>query len=319
MNNLLIMNKEEIQNYLKSIVSSAKLPSQTSFEINENCLLIKVSGRGTVANMQTDQSAFEGWAIVLKAAITNIKNVILDWEDPIYISNKERAQQAHYNRFIMRVANFKKAYSWFNVTQHHKEEVDNMQELLNSKSIVINYPKKPCSPLTDKNKKPEAVLERELVKKWSKNCQITDEQLPVGLFNYGYVSKANTLTPRGASQIDLWQLDGTTLRIFELKVKGNESIGIISELMFYICTIKNVVDGLIKYPDLNKVKSERHFKDFANAVKDGKINKIVGYFTASKFHSLIESDKLKNSIKDILNDNTFGIVFEYKDISNLKF
>lgn len=313
------MNKEEIQNYLKYIVSSAKLPSQTSFEINGNCLLIKVSGRGTVANMQTDQSAFEGWAIVLKAAITNIKNVILDWEDPIFIPNKENAQQAHYNRFIMRVANFKKAYSWFNVTQHRKEEIDNMQELLNSKSIVINYPKKPCSPLTDKNKKPEAVLERELVKKWRENCPITDEQLPVGLFNYGSVSKANTLTPRGASQIDLWQLDGTTLRIFELKVKGNESIGIISELMFYICTIKNVVDGLIKYPDLNKVKSERHFKDFANAVKDGKINKIVGYFTASKFHSLIESDELKNSIKGILNDNTFGIVFEYKDISNLKF
>ncbi len=50
--------------------------------------------------MQTDESAFEGWCVVLKAAIPEIKQVILNWEDPIYHIDKETTQKAHYMRFI---------------------------------------------------------------------------------------------------------------------------------------------------------------------------------------------------------------------------
>ena len=169
----------------------------------------------------------------------------------------------------------------------------------------------------DPNKKPEAVLERKLVELWEKTCPVTDEQLPVGLFRNGKVSKENTLTPRGASQIDLWQLDNDTMRIYELKVKGNEAIGIISELMFYVCTIKNIVDGLIKYPDVSNVKSYRHFKDFVNAVTNKDIKSVIGYFTAPRLHPLLESPMLNDTILEILNANSFDIRFEIYNISHL--
>lgn len=309
------MNKESILKHLKNIVHSAMLPSQVSFETNNNCLFIKLSGTGVIANMQTDSSAFEGWAVVLKAALPNIKEVYLDWEDPMFNTTKKNAQKAHYNRFLMRVANFKKAYTWFNIEKPKRRgEVSNMQALLDRKSIVINYPKSPCSAVTNESKKPEAVLERKLVKLWEKDFPITDEQLPVGLFEEK-VSKKTTLTPRGASQIDLWQLNDNIVRIYELKVQGNESIGIISELMFYVCTIKHIIDGYIKYPDISKAKSYRHFENFANAVTNKQIRKVRGYFTAPKFHPLLE--RLENSIKKILNDNTFDISFEFKNISDL--
>ncbi|MDE5573082.1 MAG: hypothetical protein K2I94_04925 [Muribaculaceae bacterium] len=310
------MNKEQIQNTLRTIVHSAKLPKQIDFEISNNCLLMKVSETGVIANMQEDKSAFEGWAIVLKAALPEIEKVVLDWDNPKYNPENENAQKAHYNRFLMRAANFRKGYSWFDIAEERKGAVDTVQNLLDNKILVVNFPKSPCNPDVNKEQKPEAFLERKLVKLWSNSQSIIDEQLPVGLFN-STVCIANTFTPRGASQIDLWQLKGDTMHIYELKVKGNESIGIISELMFYVCTILHIVNGVINYPDLSKEKPFRHFIDFATAVKNKKIHNVVGYFTAPKFHPLIESAQLKNIIKNILNENTFGIRFEYKDISNL--
>ncbi len=217
----------------------------------------------------------------------------------------------------MRVSNFKQAYSWFNIAEDRIPEVNKMQKLLESKTIVVNFPQRDCNPVTDPNKKPEAVLERKLVELWKKTSPVTDEQLPVGLFRNGKVSKENTLTPRGASQIDLWQLDNDTMRIYELKVKGNEAIGIISELMFYVCTIKNIVDGLIKYPDVSNVKSYRHFKDFVNAVTNKDIKSVIGYFTAPRLHPLLESPMLNDTILEILNANSFDIRFEIYNISHL--
>ena len=217
----------------------------------------------------------------------------------------------------MRVSNFKQAYSWFNIEEYRIPEVNEMQKLLESKTIVVNFPQRDCNPVTDPNKKPEAVLERKLVELWKKTSPVTDEQLPMGLFRNGKVSKENTLTPRGASQIDLWQLDNDTMRIYELKVKGNEAIGIISELMFYVCNIKNIVDGLIKYPDVSNVKSYRHFKDFVNAVTNKDIKSVIGYFTAPRLHPLLESPKLKDTILEILNANSFDIRFEIYNISHL--
>jgi hypothetical protein len=310
------MEKDQILEYLKTILPSAKLPDRISFKTADDCLFIKLGGRGVIANMQTDESAFEGWAIVLKSALPCINKVVLDWDSPMFIADKKNAQQAHYNRFLMRVANFKQAYSWFNVSNEWVSEVNKMQELLESNTIVVNFPQKHCSPVTDPDKKQEAVLERKLVELWEKDCPITDEQLPVGLFRNGKVSKENTLTPSGASQIDLWQLDNDTMRIYELKVKGNEAVGIISELMFYVCTIKNIVDGHIKYTDIDRIKSYRHFKDFANAVANKKIKNIIGYFTAPRLHPLLDSPKLKDKIIEILNANDFGIRFEFYNISH---
>lgn len=311
------MNKDQILNLLQNVTHSAKLPSQISFEILEGSLVINVSEKGVIANMQEDSSAFEGWAVVIKAAIPQIKRVVLDWSDPKYTPDKKNAQMAHYNRFLMRAANFRRGYAWFEVTQSRKEEVDKVQSLLDSKTLVVNFPKSSCRPIIDKEKKPEAYLERQLVKLWSNPKSVTDEQLPVGIFKCGVVSKENTLTPRGASQIDLWQLYNNIMHIYELKVKGNESIGIISELMFYVCTIRNIIDGLIYYPDVSKAKDFRHFKEFVSAVNNHDIDKVVGYFTAPKYHPLMEAPQLKDKIKRILNENALGVSFEYKRISNI--
>ena len=150
------MKKEQILYLLQNVIPSAKLPSQIDFEISDNCLLIKVSGRGVVANMQENCSAFEGWAVVIKSAIPEVKRVILDWDEPQYKLEKENAQKAHYNRFLMRTTNFKRGYSWFDVAERRKSDIDIMRELLESKTLVVNFPKNSNRQHVDKNKKPEA-------------------------------------------------------------------------------------------------------------------------------------------------------------------
>lgn len=113
------MNDKQIKEHLKKILPSAKLPTRILFETADDFLYLKLGGRGVVANMQTDESAFEGWAIMLKSALPNIQKVVLDWENPVFNADKKTAQQAHYNRFIMRVSNFKQAYSWFKIGRAH--------------------------------------------------------------------------------------------------------------------------------------------------------------------------------------------------------
>ena len=98
------MDKGQILGILKDIYPSAKLPSNIDVKISGDCLFINLKGKGVIANMQTDESAFEGWCIVLKAALPEIGSVILDWDSPAYIAGKENVQKAHYTRFLMRAA-----------------------------------------------------------------------------------------------------------------------------------------------------------------------------------------------------------------------
>lgn len=303
------MNKSQILKSLRTLVPSAKLPSEIDFNVKGETLYLKINGKGVVKNMQNDSSAFEGWIVTIKAAIQDIASVVLDWEEPRYENN---AQKAHYNRFLMRVAGFKRGYSWFDVAQKRRSEVDDMAKLVDGRTLVVNYPKQECGKVSNPERNTEAVLERELVERWSRDGIIVDEQLPVGLFRNGKVAEANALTPRHASKIDLWMLDNDTIRIYELKARGNESVGIVSELMFYICTVKYMADGSIAYPDITEAKDHRHFKELADAIADKRIKHIIGYFTAPGFHPLIETKN--RSILEILNDNRLGIGFDFKYI-----
>lgn len=63
----------------------------------------------------------------------------------------------------MRAANFRRAYLWFKVADNRKDEVDEIQSMILSEGMVVNYPKKECGAVSDNEKKPEAVLERKLV------------------------------------------------------------------------------------------------------------------------------------------------------------
>lgn len=306
------ITKDSILKRLKRVYPGAGLPSEIDFRIKDNALFLNISGKGVLENMQCDGAAFESWAICIKAAIPEISNVVMSWNEPKYskTTETERRQRRHYSRFLMRVVSFLASYSWFSILSEHNEEVNRVKVLLESRCLLMNYPKSESKAVVDENKKSEAFLERQLVKNLRENVPLTDHQLPVGLF-VDDIKTVNTFTPRGASQIDIWQVEDVTLRVFELKVLGNEKVGIISELMFYANTMYYMKEGIITYPEsIVKAKNYRCIRDIHKLIEEGLIHKIEAVFMVSKLHPLFEA--IEKAIIEILNDNRFLIRYSVK-------
>lgn len=317
------MEKQGILKKLREVTknNSIKFPSQIDFSLNNDTLNIHVFGNGVRDNMQTNGSAFEGWAICIISYL-NVKKVILSWEKPQYsINEEEKNRQAkHYNRFIIRAFFFSKYYNWFYIDKSNITEVDFF--LKNYSNLFVNYPKSDSKKDVSENgkiNKGEAKLERILVDKMRLTQPITDHQLPVGIF-INEVKKGNCFTPRGASQIDIWQLEleKNILRIFELKDKKNNEVGIISELLFYANIMNELINERIRYPQsIEKAKDIRHIKSLYEAIKNKSITKVEAVFLTYSLHPLI-SENLEAILK-IINkgSNAGGIYFDYKKVEDI--
>ena len=297
------MDKNYIKERLQEKNRRIRLPKAIEFKLDGGELRLTVSGKGVVANMQDNGSAFEGWAICIKSRMKEVEKVVVGWEQPNYSQDlkEKNRQEKHYNRFRLRAAFFEENYSWAAIAEENKKEVEDVK--LKSSSLAVNYPSTEASPTAQND---EAKLERELIEN-NKNMR---HQLPAGLFTDEVLTE-NTFTPRGASQIDIWELEGNVLKIYELKRKGNDAVGIISELMYYANVMRLLVEGTINYPESlkNKKKDYRGEKALYKAVTEKEIRQIDALFLASDFHPLIGGN-LEN-ILNIMNQSKANLKMRY--------
>ena len=316
------MDKKQILENIKRVTrnDSIKFPSQIHFSINDSTLTMHINGKGVRDNMQTNGAAFEGWAICIKSCMPEVNNVLLSWDLPEYSTNvKEKNRQAkHYNRFLWRVSFFERYFDWFSIRETHLQVISSFME--EHSNLFINYPKTKSKEKVTENgqiNKGEAKLERLLVKELRKSIPLTDHQLPVGLFD-NEVKIEYTCTPRGASQIDLWQFEKETLRIFELKDEDNNEVGIISELMFYANVMNELVKGEIHYPQsIVSAKDIRNIKALYNAILNKCIKRVEAVFLVYKFHPLISTklDSVLALINKGMNDN--GVFFKINFVQEI--
>lgn len=291
------MEQSEILQQIHKITGKENIqfPSQIKFSVKGKSLIMHVKGNGVRDNMQTDGSAFEGWAICILACFPDeIDNLVLGWDKPFYSANKEERnkQEKHYNRFLLRALLFEEVFNWVTIDKGNQEEIKKVKSIL--PTLLINYPKSESKKKvaeSDKVNKGEAKLERQLVEIMKDTIKITDHQLPVGLFEKE-VSKVTTFTPRGASQIDIWQMKGETIKIYELKDEDNHRVGIISELMFYASTLRLLIQGIIKYPNSvsKEKKNYRHIQELYFAIESHKLTHVEAYFLIYNFHPFIEKN-----------------------------
>ena len=199
------------------------LPKYISFNIQEDKKLLlnieeqkgifageEIALNATCKNMQTDNAAFEGWAVCLKSWLPEvIESVELRWDVP-----KERNE--HYNRFC---------YPSFNQC-----EIDKFQEHLNN--LQNNCGNKiPEKKFKHGGKVGENAVEYDMVH---------EQYFPQLLCNHYNIPKIYHQLPVGVKQdgisffagskaaIDLWGMNENELTIIELKYE-NEMVGIISE------------------------------------------------------------------------------------------
>lgn len=292
------MKKEQILEKLQAKNKNLRLPSGMGFSIEDKTLTITMKEKGMIANMQTDASAFEGWAICLKAWLPElIDNVNIEREKPIDSFDQ------HYQRLLYRLDKFTTIYSWAHTTSF-KEEIDDFRK--KNGNVLINVPK---SKVSKSAAHCEAQLERTFCQENKDNFDVIDQQLPVRLFN-DEIKEDNAITPK--SYLDIWSIKDTLLRIFELKLPTNTEIGIISELMFYVNVMTDVINGKIIIPFSSEDKSYRSFKQLFEFQKNKKCKKIEGVFLADNLHSGI-----KNKLEDVLHiinggDFCFNIEYLYE-------
>ena len=86
-----------------------KIPSGIHLFLSGNNVKMKLSNTAVCSNMQQNDGAFDGWAMVLKRW-GGFENVIISWDKP------EVIESGHYQRFLFRVKHFSEDFeSWFSI------------------------------------------------------------------------------------------------------------------------------------------------------------------------------------------------------------
>jgi len=265
-----------------------KIPSGINLSIDDNSIKMKLSVKAVCSNMQTNNGAFEGWALVIKRW-GKYEKVIISWDKPDLIDN------GHYQRFLFRLKHFSQDFdSWFSIDKECEMLLDDLK-IKNTTTYFLNMPNKRGDKVLSN---PEAILEdlfvngnlRESLMNIS-NAETVFRQLPVGVFE-NKVSKKTSIFTRGKSAIDIWGVSNSNeLLVFELKADNNEMVGIISELYFYVCVLQKVRKLIFKHENCHI--ENKHLLRIAET------KSIKAYFLAPILHPLIDREILR-----LLNEET---------------
>ena len=293
---------------------SIALPQYISFTIQENtkklCLYIEeqkgiLSGKevienATCNNMQTDNAAFEGWAVCLKAWLPNaISTVELKWDEP-----SDGNSNPHYRRFCYRVVKMLDAYEWFSINETNKNGIESfiheLKGLQNNCGNSIPVKKfKHGGGVGENAVEYDMVHEQNFPQKMCEKYGVDNifHQLPVG------IKKENAFFFAGTkAAIDLWGMHDNELTIIELKYENN-MVGIISELFFYVNIIRDIICGRIEKP----TAVLEYEKELYMRINDMK--KIHARMLADTFHPLIKNE----AVFDVLNNSRYtDIPIDYK-------
>jgi len=284
--------------------SNVKFPRDIDFQMISNTLFIEISSKAIFENMQNDSSAFEAWAIILKAYISNISRVVFKWEDPLLHFTLPNNRQ-HYQRFLFRMRRFTDSYDWADIDKSNL--VSFLQYVIPSDGTnILNIPSKKrprnYKVLKSLSQYSESELEefimshdltnREFLK--FSNLKIVDNQLPVGVFKE---RKSNTtkIFTGSKSAIDIWGINKQNeVCIYELKNSKNKKVGCLTEMLFYSFLINDVIKGDLVFESLDYPG----LKDIKNA------KRVNCFLLAPNTHSLINT-----AVFDVLNKTNSGITY----------
>lgn len=275
-------------------------PGRINFETNNNILTISIKEQDIVeGNMQTNNSAFESWMLVMYASNEILfDKAILKWSPDLIT-----CESGHYNRFMYRVLKCKEYFDWFDVDKDNIHQVAQFSNQLQATKLVLNYPERAAAKSAT-NLNSEAEIER----KFEQSGKLFDgvvfdnigQQLPVGVFKE-IKSKNTSFFTRGHSAIDLWGIINRELWIFELKFQ-NKMIGIITETLFYMWLCEDVfINENIGYDCDCNVSEIRAFDKIYKLYTE-RATAIVGVFLYDNknIHPMIEKYPVIECINSLL-------------------
>lgn len=297
-----VIDKDEIIQRLKKVsgINGASLPRDIDISIKNGVLRFYV--HNTDQNMQVDSAAFEGWILVLKTWLPDIKYVELDFTVPeITVERFGNPQAGHYNRFLYRLNNMLRLFpAWFFVHESKQSLVKEFVYWLESNTCLLNHSLEERKSVIETEK-----MERQieswfafeegkslLCNRWSINGDKLFNQLPIGVF-HEKIAAPNAIFTRGASAIDLWGVsqDGKDLHLIELKCGNNKSIGVISEILFYIAVLYDTCISDKPLFSFGRYGKSEDTNDMLALKNEGqRFGRLIAHVLAEKFHPLFSSN-----------------------------
>ncbi len=290
-----------------------KLPQYISFILEDDSTLLlyiqeQTADNGDVINalsnnMQGDNAAFEGWAVVLKAWCPDkASKVRLKWDVP-----SDGDFNSHYKRFCYRVVKMEKAYDWFSIDDTNREGIESFEKKLKEVSLKNNCGNSmPSKKFKHGGGIGENAVEYDMVHEQDFPHKLCEKygvdnifhQLPVGVKTDG---DNQSFFAGNKAAIDLWGMKDNELTIIELKYQ-NKMVGIISELFFYVNIIRDIIKGDIAAPT-GKLPHEKDLYERINKMK-----KIHARMLADEYHPLIK----ENVFKVLDNSTNQDVPIDYK-------
>lgn len=238
--------KSKMKARFREIAKGAEIPKNIRFYPGEDeqIVVMELQPRAIGAapkenwNMQTDDAAFEAWALLIHAHCDCVRQVVLT------VSSMPRnlPYRGHYGRFVYRAMKFQEQFAeWFSLSPELEGIVEKFQEYLAVHRFCNNVPSGEAGENDHLENQIEALFAQEQTPLLANLCRehglLLEEpcqffrQLPVGLFEE-QVSEETRVFTGGKSAIDLWTTAGENIVLFELKA-NNRKVGILSEVMFY--------------------------------------------------------------------------------------
>ena len=302
--------------------SGIKLPSDASIKFekaeNEEAIIINVTRKSIVANMQTNEAAFEGWALAITHWLPQYTKIYLNWTSACKeIGNKSNR---HFQRFLYRAIMFDNLFTWFEL-QDRELAISSSKLFENNiyrDSLYVNGP----SSVPNQSRKMDfnnrglfkdfhsasedsleiQILKQEVIQQQhGMRFDFMNRQLPVGLFAGENITKPASIFTGGKSAIDIFGIKDNKLFIFELKKAGVKSVGILSELFFYSCFFHDFIKNNFKYS--NQKYDNNLWANFAEngSYYNGVLESINAYFLTTDLHPLLDKNSDGISVLDILN------------------
>lgn len=280
-----------LEGELKKKVPGVKLPLHFGYDYDSIKKNLTLKIKRLTANMQKDEAAFDSWAMVLKYYLSElIQTITIDLDELPEVGKNE---QLHINRLMYRITKFIQTYDWVRI----EKQIPPIPSVL-----VNNCPTKEAAGIEKFEVGAEGWLERKFVDKYKYEYDYMNHQFPVGVFDH-VVSKPTYYFTGNKSAIDIWAAKDDEFYVFELKIPSNKPLGIISELMFYVNIINDILSHQIIYDasdskTIQAVKDDiRGFKKFYELYLDGSIKRINGIFLSDELHPLI-TEGLLNFINE---------------------
>lgn len=229
-----------------------RFPSDRYIRISGNTQHVRLhlNSAAILANMQTNQSAFEAWALALMRWC-DVERVELAWD-----STTIPAHAPHYQRFLYRARHFGELLGNRFILADPQKFADLRLDRTTNAHINRASVRKPGKFVPFPSSETEievylahpgsafrAYLEDE------HGLFRLDRQFPVGVFA-GTPQRGRELFTAATSAIDLIGRDRNDgLWIFELKKPENLPMGGLSEMFFYSLVVRDLSEGRIQFID----------------------------------------------------------------------